>query len=135
MLVGAQNQAECSNLCALAPAHGADVLLVTSPALPDLPMLDVDTSRGKRTTQLDLTLPSNCETFKSLVTETDVFLQAYRPSGLAEKGLGPGDIVSMRDGKGVVYASLRAYGWEGPWKDRRGVSQDLQSIAHMLTTQ
>lgn len=101
-------------------AHGADVLLITSPNLPDLPMLDSDTSRGKRTTQLDLETAKDRETLASLAKETDVFLQAYRPGGLNEKGFGVADLVEARPG--IVYASLTAYGWEGPWKGRRGVS-------------
>ena len=35
-------------------AHGADVLWVTSPNLPDLPAVDSEMARGKRTIQLDL---------------------------------------------------------------------------------
>jgi crotonobetainyl-CoA:carnitine CoA-transferase CaiB-like acyl-CoA transferase len=100
-------------------AHSADVLLVTSPDLPDLPLLDIETSRGKRTTQLDLNLPSDHEILTSLAQDTDVFLQAYRPGGLREKGFGPEHLAKARPG--IVYAGLTAYGWEGPWKDRRGV--------------
>ena len=102
------------------PAHGADALLVTSPRLPALPFLDADTSRGKRATQLDLTTAADRETLHTLVKDADVFLQAYRPGGLREKGFGPEDVARARPG--IVYASLTAYGWEGPWKDRRGVS-------------
>ena len=69
-------------------AHGADVLWITSPNLPALPMLDVDTSRGKRTTQLDLNDRADRETFASLIKDTDVVLQSYRPGGLAAKGFG-----------------------------------------------
>lgn len=100
-------------------AHGADVLWITSPKLPALPNLDVDTSRGKRTTQLDLNESTDCEKFTSLAQDADVFLQAYRPGGLAAKGFGAEDVAKLRPG--IVYASLCAYGWEGPWKDRRGV--------------
>lgn len=100
-------------------AHGADVLLITSPKLPDLPSLDIETSRGKRTTQLDLTLASDRKTLSALANDADVFLQAYRPGGLCEKGFGPESLAKARPG--IVYASLTAYGWEGPWKDRRGV--------------
>lgn len=104
-------------------AHGADVLLITSPKLPSLPILDVETSRGKRTTQLDLTEESDRERLETLVKNTDVFLQAYRPGGLQDKNLGPEEVSKARPG--VVYASLTAYGWEGPWKGRRGVSTRL----------
>ncbi|KAI0330818.1 CoA-transferase family III, partial [Cubamyces sp. BRFM 1775] len=105
--------------------HGADVLWVTSPKLPALPNLDMDTSRGKRTTQLDLTDPSDRETFSTLVEGADVFLQAYRPGGLAAKGFGVDDVAKRRPG--IVYASLCAYGWEGPWKERRGFDSLVQT--------
>ncbi len=98
-------------------AHGADVLLVTSPHLPALPVLDADTSRGKRTTQLDLNTPEGRTKLGELCEEADVFLQAYRPGALEAKGFG----VSVGS-PGMVYASLNAWGWDGPWKDRRGVS-------------
>lgn len=101
-------------------AHGADVLLVTSPKLPALPFLDADTSRGKRATQLDLTSAADRDTLHTLVEGADVFLQAYRPGGLSDKGFGPAHAARARPG--IVYASLTAYGWEGPWKDWRGVS-------------
>ncbi|KAI0642994.1 CoA-transferase family III [Trametes meyenii] len=106
-------------------AHGADVLWITSPKLPALPMLDVDTSRGKRTTQLDLNQPASREKLASLVDEANVFLQAYRPGGLASKGFGVEDVVKRRPG--IVYASLCAYGWEGPWKGRRGFDSLVQT--------
>lgn len=99
--------------------HGADVLLITSPNLPDLPPLDIETSRGKRTAQLDLNSESDRETLSTLAQEADVFLQAYRPGGLGAKGFGPAELSKKRPG--IVCASLNAYGWDGPWKDRRGV--------------
>lgn len=104
----------------MSTAHGADVLLITSPNLPALPDLDVDTSRGKRTTQLDLSSQQDRDTLHDLVQASDVFLQGYRPGGLRDKGFGIEDVVKKKPG--IVYASLCAYGWEGPWKDRRGVS-------------
>ena len=107
----------------LVAAHGAQVLLVTSPNLPSLPSLDVETSVGKRTTQLDLeSLSSDNERLRDLVKDADVFLQAYRPGGLESRGFGVDDVVEMKEGCGVVYASLSAWGWDGPWANRRGVS-------------
>ncbi|KAL5501625.1 hypothetical protein ACEPAH_8885 [Sanghuangporus vaninii] len=106
-------------------AHGADVLLLTSPQLPDLPFLYRDTSRGKRTTQLNLHDEPDRIRLLGLAEETDVFLQAYRPGGLQAKGLGVQDLIKARPG--LVYASLTAYGWEGPWKDRRGFDSLVQN--------
>jgi hypothetical protein len=97
------------------------VLLVTSPKLPALPRLDVETSLGKRTTQLDLTLPADHNQLTNLTKDADVFLQAYRPGGLREKGFGVRELASLRPG--IICANLSAWGWDGPWKDRRGVSK------------
>ena len=101
------------------PAHGADVLLVTSPHLPSLPLLDVETSRGKRTTQLDLDVPADAEKLRELLRGADVFFQAYRPGGLAARGFGPEDCAAMRPG--IVHASLSAFSPGGPWKDVKSV--------------
>ncbi|KAF7767942.1 hypothetical protein Agabi119p4_7185 [Agaricus bisporus var. burnettii] len=106
-------------------AHGADDLLITSPKLPALPGTDTDTSRGKRTTQLDLTDPTDLKKLRDLVSEADVFLQAYRPGTLSSKGLGTQDLVQLRSG--IVSANLCAWGWEGPWKDRRGFDSLVQT--------
>ncbi|RPD56143.1 CoA-transferase family III [Lentinus tigrinus ALCF2SS1-7] len=108
-------------------AHGADDLWITSPKLPALPMLDIDTSRGKRTTQLDLNEPADHTRLMELLKDADVFLQAYRPGGLASKGFGVDQVAKLRPG--IVYASLCAYGWEGPWKDRRGFDSLVQTAS------
>ncbi|KAJ6584679.1 CoA-transferase family III domain-containing protein [Mycena capillaripes] len=108
-------------------AHGADVLLVTSPRLPSLPIVDADTSRGKRTTQLDLTLPTDREKLKQLASTADVFLQAYRPGGLEAKGFGSRELASLHPG--IVTANLTAWGWQGPWKDRRGFDSLVQTAS------
>jgi len=101
------------------PAHGADVLFVTSPNLPSLPLLDTETSRGKRTTQLDLNVPADAEKLRELVGGADVFLQSYRPGGLAARGFGPEECAAMRPG--IVHASLTAFSPGGPWQDVKSV--------------
>lgn len=39
--------------------YGADVLLISSPNLPNLPLRELDTARGKHTTFLDLATPTS----------------------------------------------------------------------------
>ncbi|KAL6880855.1 CoA-transferase family III domain-containing protein [Trichoderma novae-zelandiae] len=63
-------------------AHGADVLWVTSPSLPDQPVLDKDLGRGKRTIQLDIHAPADKQTLLELLRTCDVF------RGIARAGLG-----------------------------------------------
>ncbi|CAE6432873.1 unnamed protein product [Rhizoctonia solani] len=106
-------------------AHGADVIWVTSPNLPDLPALDIDTSRGKRTIQLDLNDESDLATFRSLLKDADVLLQSYRPGALAQRGFGPETLA--KEYPGVITANLSAYGTDGPWGGRRGFDSLVQA--------
>ncbi len=92
---------------------------MTSPNLPSIPFLDVETSRGKRTTQLDLNAPTDAETLRTLLRDADVFLQSYRPHGLAARGFGPEDCAALRPG--IVHASLAAFSLGGPWEDIKSV--------------
>ena len=102
-------------------SHGADVLLVTSPHLPSLPFLDVDTSRGKRTTQLDLNYPTDVETLHVLVCDADVFLHAVLSSGF-----GPEDCAGRAALRpGIVHASLMGFSPGRPWQDVKSVGFSL----------
>ena len=96
---------------------------MTSPHLPSLPFLDVETSRGKRTTQLDLDAPADAEKLRTLVRDADVFVQSYRPGGLAGRGFGPEVCAAMRPG--IVHASLAAFSPGGPWQDVKSVSPHI----------
>ncbi|AXE32367.1 carnitine dehydratase [Chromobacterium phragmitis] len=108
-------------------AHGADVLRVTSPRLPTIPTLDIDTGRGKRNVQLDLLDAGSREILRSLLADAHVFIQGYRPGGLAKLGFSPVDAARLRPG--IVYVSLSAYGKAGPWAGRRGFDSLTQAAS------
>lgn len=110
-------------------AHGADVIWITSPHLPDLPALDRDLARGKRTVQLDLRSETDCSTLRDLAKHADIFIQGYRPGSLAAKGFSAGDIVSLHPG--IIYASMSAYGPDGPWSKNRGFDSLIQTCSGM----
>ena len=110
-------------------AHGAEVLLVTAPHLPSIPALVIDTGRGKRSTQLDLR--HEPERMRGLLRGADVFVQGYRPGGLASLGFGPAQAAALRPG--LIYASLNAYGDEGPWAARRGFDSLTQTASGFNT--
>ena len=107
-------------------AHGAEVLLVNSPHLPNIEAL-ADTSRGKLSAHLDLRNPADGETMRLLLQTADVFIQGYRPMSIA--GLGFGPQVLAREQPGIVYASLTAWGPAGPWRLRRGFDSLVQTAS------
>jgi crotonobetainyl-CoA:carnitine CoA-transferase CaiB-like acyl-CoA transferase len=108
-------------------AHGADVLLVTGPHLPSVPALVIDTGRGKRSAHLDLCDQAGRALLAGLVSEADIFLQGYRPGGLAMKGFAPHEVAALRPG--IVYLSLSAYGHAGPWAMKRGFDSLVQTAS------
>jgi crotonobetainyl-CoA:carnitine CoA-transferase CaiB-like acyl-CoA transferase len=108
-------------------AHGADVMLVTGPHLPAIPTLVVDTGRGKLSAALDLRAPDGRVALAALTRDADIFLQGYRPGGLARLGFGPAD--TARLSPGIIHVSLSAYGPEGPWSGRRGFDSLTQTAS------
>jgi crotonobetainyl-CoA:carnitine CoA-transferase CaiB-like acyl-CoA transferase len=106
-------------------AHGADVLAVSSPDLPNIESLVMDNGRGKRSCQLDLTGAEGCAALAALARDGDVFVQGYRPGGLADKGFGPEALAQLRPG--IIYVSLSAYGHVGPWSGKRGFDSLVQT--------
>jgi crotonobetainyl-CoA:carnitine CoA-transferase CaiB-like acyl-CoA transferase len=113
--------------------HGAQVLLVNGPHLPNIAPLVIDNGRGKRSATLDLRDPSGAEQLRALAGEADIFLQAYRPGSLAARGFDPQALARMRPG--IVYVSVSAYGHMGPWAERRGFDSLVQSASGIAHTE
>ena len=108
-------------------AHGADVMRITAPHLPGFPLLDIDTGRGKLSAALDLRAEEDCERLGSLLREAHVFVQGYRPGGVASLGFSPEACAEIRPG--IVTVSLSAYGHAGPWASRRGFDSLVQNAS------
>jgi crotonobetainyl-CoA:carnitine CoA-transferase CaiB-like acyl-CoA transferase len=112
-------------------AHGADVLRIGAPHLYDHPTLVSDTGFGKRSAYLDLGTGSGRSTLHALVRGADVVIQGYRPGSLADRGLAPEELATLRPG--IVYVSLCAYGRLGPWAQRRGFDSLVQMVSGIAT--
>ena len=108
-------------------AHGAEVMLVTAGHLPSIPLLVMDTGRGKLSAALDLRRAEEVECLRRLIREADVFCQGYRPGALDGRGLSPEEVAALRPG--IVYVTLSAYGQAGPWRGRRGFDSLVQSVS------
>ncbi|MES2716177.1 MAG: CoA transferase [Pseudomonadota bacterium] len=107
-------------------AHGADVLLVNGPHLPNIAAI-ADTSRGKLSAQLDLRSEAGRQQLHGLAQDAQVFLQGYRPGALAGHGFSAAELA--RRHPGIVVASLSAYGDSGPWAGRRGFDSLVQTCS------
>ena len=109
---------------------GADVLRIDPPGW-DEPGVVPDVTLGKRCARLNLRVSTDRAQFERLLSEADVFVHGYRADAL--DGLGFGFGTRRRVRPGLVDVSLNAYGWSGPWRNRRGFDSLVQmsaGIAH-----
>jgi len=114
-------------------SHGADVLLLNSPTLPNVPAFVLDTNPGKRSAALDLREPEDVAVLRALAAEADVFSQGYRGDALAKRGFGPEELAALRPG--IVYVTINCYGDVGPWRLRPGWEQLAQSVTGIADAQ
>jgi crotonobetainyl-CoA:carnitine CoA-transferase CaiB-like acyl-CoA transferase len=88
-----------------------------------------DVNRGKRTILVDLKRPEGLAILWRLVESADAFLQNLR-LGVAER-LGFGYEQVRAHQPDIVYLSVSAFGYGGPWQYRPGYEPNAQSIAGM----
>lgn len=113
--------------------HGADVLKIAGPHLPDSGVSEFDTGIGKLQAFLDLRSEEGTNKLRGLLQTGDVFSQSFRPGSLAARGFSPEEAAKLRPG--IVYVTLSAWGTEGPWKDRRGFDSIVQTVSGMAYAQ
>lgn len=102
---------------------GADVLRIDPPDW-DEPGTVPEVVLGKRCARLDLRNPADRAVLEGLISEADVLIHGYRADALARLGLGAERRRALNPG--LVDVSLNAYGWSGPWRERRGFDSLVQ---------
>jgi crotonobetainyl-CoA:carnitine CoA-transferase CaiB-like acyl-CoA transferase len=107
--------------------HGADVLRITCPRLPDVEPFVIDTGHGKLSAEIDLDDTEGVRRLRGLAAGADVFVGGYRSGSLERRGFGPEELAALRPG--IVYVSINCYGHEGPWRERAGWEQLAQSVS------
>lgn len=106
-------------------AHGADVMNITAAHLPAVHTLTIDNGRGKLSAQVDLRSAEGRAQLQALVKDADIFVQNYRPGGLAGRGFSPEELARIKPG--IICVSLSAYGHVGPWAGKRGFDSLVQT--------
>ena len=113
--------------------HGAEVLMVTAPDLPQVPSFVRDTSHGKRSCFLDFKRVDEAATFRSLVRKADVVVDGYRPGRLAAHGFGVDAMMALRPG--LIHVTVNCFGAGGPLASRAGWDQIAQAVTGICHTQ
>lgn len=88
------------------------------------PSIVPDVVLGKRCCFLDLKDESDRRRFEDLLVQADVLVHGYRPGALAN--LGYDEKSRLEISPALIDVSLDAYGWTGPWAQRRGFDSLVQ---------
>jgi crotonobetainyl-CoA:carnitine CoA-transferase CaiB-like acyl-CoA transferase len=105
-------------------AYGADVLRLDPPGFAEVGALLPETTAGKRTAAVDLRAPTGRAAFERLVAGADVLVTGLRADALARLGYDDTALATLNPA--LIIASHNAYGWDGPWRDRRGFDSLVQ---------
>ncbi len=104
-------------------AYGAEVLRIDPPDW-DEPGVVPEVTVGKRCAGLDLERSGDRDRFEALLADADVFVHGYRAGALSGLGYDQDALRAIRPD--LIDVALCAYGWSGPWSNRRGFDSLVQ---------
>ncbi len=110
--------------------YGAQVLRIDPPDWAEA-ALEAEMTVGKRCASLDLKTAEGLSALHTLLAGADIFIHGYRADALDALGLSDAELASRYPH--LVNVALDAYGWSGPWANRRGFDSLVQmscGIAH-----
>jgi crotonobetainyl-CoA:carnitine CoA-transferase CaiB-like acyl-CoA transferase len=87
-------------------------------------------NRSKRSIAIDLTQKAGQELARRLAAASNVLVENFRPGVMDRLGLGPAELRAADPM--LVYASISAYGAEGPFSSRPGFDPVLQAESGMM---
>ena len=87
-------------------------------------------NRNKKSIAVDLKKPAGKELVRELAKTADVFIENFTPGLMKRFGL---DYETLREiNPRLVYASISAYGQDGPYKDRPGYDMVLSAVGGLM---
>jgi crotonobetainyl-CoA:carnitine CoA-transferase CaiB-like acyl-CoA transferase len=94
--------------------------------------LYLSVNRAKRSIVLDLKSQAGLEVVRRIARQSDVFMQASRPGVAKRLGIDYAAVRALRED--VIYASVSAYGQEGPLAELPGYDPLMQAFAGLMST-
>jgi crotonobetainyl-CoA:carnitine CoA-transferase CaiB-like acyl-CoA transferase len=88
-------------------------------------------NRNKRSIALDMKRESDCELFRSLIREADVYIQNFRPGTAERLGAGVEQLHALN--ASLVYCSISGFGASGPYAERPSYDSVAQALSGFLS--
>lgn len=113
--------------------QGAQVLHIARDQSFEHEGLVTDVNVGMRSTFLDLRRLEDSKALRALLPKTDVFIEGFSGRSMERLGFGVEEVARARPG--VIYVSMRCYGWDGPWRDRQGFDMEGLTVSGFTMTE
>src|SRR5215467_4192843 len=88
-------------------------------------------NRNKRSIALDMKRAEDCEVFRSLVREADVYIQNFRPGTAARLKAGVDELLELNPR--LVYCSISGFGSSGPYAGHPSYDSVAQALSGFLS--
>jgi CoA-transferase family III len=112
--------------------QGAQILHLARPEY-EYDALWCDTGLGFRSAWIDLASKDHVAKAREIVKGADVLVENFRGRKIAQFGFSAESVAEMRPG--IIYTSIRAFGWEGPWAQRGGFDMDANCCTGFTVTE
>lgn len=89
-------------------------------------------NRNKKSVVVDLKTDEGRDLVRDLLADADVLVENFGPGVLDRLGIGY-DYLSSEVNPGLVYTSIKGYGDEGPYKDKKGVDLIMQAEGGIMS--
>ena len=89
------------------------------------------TNRNKRSVACDISTPQGQQTIRSLVLQSDVFVENFKVGDMARYGLDYASLAKIKPS--LVYCSITGFGQTGPYKDRAGYDYAVQGMGGLMS--
>jgi crotonobetainyl-CoA:carnitine CoA-transferase CaiB-like acyl-CoA transferase len=107
--------------------NGAEVLHIARDQSFEHPVVWTDVNVGMRSSFMNLRKPEQAQILSGLVKDADVFIESFGGRSIENLGFGVEEVAAMKPG--IVYLSVRCYGWDGPWRDRGGFDMEALTVS------
>jgi crotonobetainyl-CoA:carnitine CoA-transferase CaiB-like acyl-CoA transferase len=109
------------------PVHGDDSRFDPHVFEPGLSGAFMQQNWGKRSLSIDLRRPEAKRIILSLVEQSDVVIENFRPGVMRKLGLSYEELAKVNEG--IIMASVSAFGQTGPYADRLGYGPIAEALA------
>ncbi|MBB3214452.1 crotonobetainyl-CoA:carnitine CoA-transferase CaiB-like acyl-CoA transferase [Herbaspirillum sp. Sphag1AN] len=107
--------------------YGSEVLHVARDQAFEHEGLVTDVNVGMRSTYMDLRRAADSQALVALLPKADVFIESFSGRSIERLGFGVEEVAKQRPG--IIYLSLRCYGWDGPWRERAGFDMEGVTVS------